>query len=538
MILGSRMPRVFTPPLRPLTRQTSLGFEAIDVWATVFGKDLMPHQEEILVRSLELAPGSTTADEFPRLRFKTVLLLMARQNGKTYVMTARGLWRMLMWSGPGEPAPVVLGLAHRLGPTEEILEKAIQQLKAAPAAAGLIAKRSDTNGNKYVRLRSGAKWLTQAATDDAGRSESVTDVLFDELRQQRSWDAWTAAENTTNSIFSSQTLGVSNAGEAKSTVLRGLRTSAMKEAESLRAHLDAHGTAEGWAGDASICILEWSAPEGADVDDVGALAQANPAMNREQNGRVFLTSEDLLSKAARIGQPGEDGLPEHKYRTENMCQWVTVAAEPTFPPEQVEACTDPRSEIAAGSPLVYSVDTSVNDKTSWIAVAGWRADESVHVEVIAKRRGTHWISGFLKDLEEPGPVVIQGRGAPASSLITWLANEGFDVRKCEGSEQTNALTQLDDAISEGTIRWRPQGALLRAMKDTARKRTGEVALLDRYNSPIDAAPLCAGMFARWGLVNLDLAKTTSAYADDYADWYQTGDSTPEKADEDWRWWDS
>src|SRR5699024_4830034 len=64
--------------------------------------------------------------------------------------------------------------------------------------------------------------------DDGGRGLSVTDLAFDELRQQRDWESWSALTNTTNARYSSQTIAVSNAGEGKSVVLRSLRTQALK----------------------------------------------------------------------------------------------------------------------------------------------------------------------------------------------------------------------------------------------------------------------------------------------------------------------
>ncbi|MGQ4544544.1 hypothetical protein ACUH97_08015 [Dermabacteraceae bacterium P13088] len=531
------MPRIFTPPLRELTPETSFGFEACDLWRDAFGYELMPHQREVLVRSLELEPGAFTSDEFPKLRFKTVLILIARQNGKTYVMSARALWRMLMWQGPGEGAPLILGLAHKLDAAEEILSTAIKTLRGCDETRQLIAHVHNTNGNKYVEMHNGARWKAQAANDDAGRSLSVTDLLFDELRQQRSWDPWTAAENTTNSIFSSQVIGVSNAGEDKSVVLKGLREKAIKEADSLRAWIDEHGTYEGWDGNRSLCILEWSSPDGADIHDVHALAQANPAMNREQNGRVFLTSQMLLDKADLVGT---NGMPEHRFRTEIMCQHVTVEADPPFPPEQVEACTDEGSAGAEGAPVVYAVDVSHDRSTAWIAAATFREDERAHVEVITRRPGVHWVDDFLSALVTPGPVVIQGRGAPASSLITWLAKKEHDIRRCEGTELTNSLSQFDDALAEGTVRFRPQGALERAMSNGARRPTGEVALLDRSNSPVDISPLCAVVMALWGLMNLDLEpakKPDSAYGDNYGEWYDGAAEPVPENDTDRGWWE-
>ncbi|MCG2991006.1 hypothetical protein, partial [Escherichia coli] len=81
--------------MRELTPETSLGFEAIEA-AKIAGRRLHPWQEWFLIHSLELALGSFTYDEFPKLRFKTVLLLVSRQNGKSFIMSTRLLWRMLM----------------------------------------------------------------------------------------------------------------------------------------------------------------------------------------------------------------------------------------------------------------------------------------------------------------------------------------------------------------------------------------------------------------------------------------------------------
>ena len=72
--LGKTVPRIHTKPLRELNEDTSLGFEAIEA-AKIAGRRLHPWQEWFLIHSLELAIGSFSYDEFPKLRFKTVLLL-------------------------------------------------------------------------------------------------------------------------------------------------------------------------------------------------------------------------------------------------------------------------------------------------------------------------------------------------------------------------------------------------------------------------------------------------------------------------------
>ncbi|WP_287004645.1 MULTISPECIES: LAGLIDADG family homing endonuclease [Gordonia] len=91
---GREEPRVFTPPLRELTRETSHGWAAIAFAETVLGVTLFPWQKWLLIHALEL-------DEVSRYRFRTVVVLVARQNGKaldidTPILTTNG------WSTMGE----------------------------------------------------------------------------------------------------------------------------------------------------------------------------------------------------------------------------------------------------------------------------------------------------------------------------------------------------------------------------------------------------------------------------------------------------
>ena len=72
--------RIFTQPLRELTPETSLGFATIEYAKTVLGKTLYPWQEWALIHSLEIV-GSLNGDW--KFRFREVLFLISRQNGKT-----------------------------------------------------------------------------------------------------------------------------------------------------------------------------------------------------------------------------------------------------------------------------------------------------------------------------------------------------------------------------------------------------------------------------------------------------------------------
>lgn len=503
-LLGRTEPRLFTKPLRELTPETSLGFEAIET-ARLFGRILHPWQEWFLIHSLELAPGSFTSDEFPRLRYKTVLLLVARQNGKSFIMSTRLLWRMIMWDAPEAEDPLVLGAAHKLNAAEEILDLSTRALLRSDAH-GLVERKSNVNGNKFLELTNGSRYKCEAASDDGGRGLSVTDLAFDELRQQRDWEAWSALTNTTNARFSSQVIAVSNAGTAKSDVLRGLRKQALERIADWAEYVESGVmAAEEFANshDTTLGLFEWSAPEDCPIWDREGWAQANPSMGYpDQSGICSITEDMIASKAALVGAGGKDGVPEHVFRTENLCQWVTAAVESVFPADVWEAGQDEDSDIADGSPRFLSVDVSHKREMAYISGAGFRDDGSAHVQVLEMRAGPEWVVPFLRDnFGKSGAeaVVVQGRGAPASSLIDLLEAENIPVIRCEGTDLGIAHGRFYDAVVAGRVFHAPQSVLDVAADEGQQKSLGEVLIWDRAKSPVDVAPLIACAQALWGL---------------------------------------
>ena len=81
MILGATEPRIWTRPLRKLTPKTSLGFAAIDYARDILHMTLFPWQEWALIHMLEII-GDLNKPEWT-FRYRTVVIMVARQNGKT-----------------------------------------------------------------------------------------------------------------------------------------------------------------------------------------------------------------------------------------------------------------------------------------------------------------------------------------------------------------------------------------------------------------------------------------------------------------------
>lgn len=522
---GKAVPRLWTRPLRELTPLTTFGFEAIKFAERDLGLQLHPWQKWFLLHSLELEPGYETGDPLPMLRYKTVVLLVSRQNGKSFVLSARLLWRMFMWNKGVKP-PLILSTAHKLSLAEEILDDAHRTVSLSEMH-DRIAQRSNTNGNKFFRLDNGARWKCEAASDDGGRGLSVTDLAFDELRQQKEWSAWAAMTNTINAVQSSQTIAVSNAGEAKSEVLRSLRAKALEEIDA-RAAAEKRG--EEYAPvDSSLGLFEWSAPDDCDIWDTAGWCQANPSLGHPNS----ITGDMLASKAALVGEPGA-GLPEHKFRTENLCQWVNVTADSLFSSEELEACLDPESMIAPDSPVYLSVDVSRDRKMTSLSIAGFRDDGKPHVEFVNQRAFTEWVPEFLANglAFKPAAVIMQGRGCAASSLIPFIEQAGTPVVRCEGADLPNSYGLFYDRVMEKSVSWIEQETLIGALSEIRTKSTGDAFLFNREKSPVDIAPACAAAFALWGLLNTVAgAKKESAYNSGEM-WYKQ----EEAEDEGGKWW--
>lgn len=152
-VLGREAARVFTPPLRDLvpavrdadgnvTRPaTTDGYSVIDFAEGVLRVKLLPWQKWFLIHALELLPNG-------RYRFRYVVLLVARQNGKSTVSQVLALWWLYVGGRIG-----VLGVAQDLGTAEEIWEDAVDLAESVPALDSEILKVWRRNGKKELVLR-------------------------------------------------------------------------------------------------------------------------------------------------------------------------------------------------------------------------------------------------------------------------------------------------------------------------------------------------------------------------------------------------
>ncbi|WAB09055.1 terminase [Arthrobacter phage Chridison] len=488
-LLGSEVPRIYTPPKRKLTPKTSLGFECIQFAEMVLGVHLYPWQKWILIHALELNPDG-------KFRFRTVVLLVARQNGKSLLLQVLSLWRMYV-----DNAPLVIGTAQNLDIAEKQWSEAVAFAEDNEDLAADITAVDKTNGKKSLRIAFKdaegntvrSQYKVTAATRKGGRGLSGDLVILDELREHTNWDAWGAVTKTTMARPRAQVWGVSNAGDASSVVLAHLRNQSHMAIES------------GETEDVSLGLFEYSAPDDYPTSDRRGWAMANPSVGHaDADGEIRLTEEALAAAH------GTD--PDPVFRVECLCQWVSTAALGPWEQGHWETLRDMSSKRVGG--YYFGVDVSWDRKYASIAMVGLREDGKTHVEIIAYRANTDWIVPWLKERKEREGllgVAIQENGSPVSSLLKEMVTEGIPIVGWAGGELGRGTAQFFDAVRDSKVRHLNQEVLNFAATTAQTKSIADYWVWDRKRSPFDISPLIAITAAFWALHQPVEEQQKSAY---------------------------
>jgi hypothetical protein len=478
-LLGSTTPRIWTPPLVrgrrgpcgcgcALTPATSLGFSATDFAEDVLGFDLIPWQRWLLIHALETRPDG-------RFRFRTVLVLVARQNGKTTIVEVKNLWKMFILR-----VPLIIGTAQNLDVSEESWDKAVEIVESIPELYAEVPRDGGVvrvNGKKSLKLVHGSRWKVAAASRKGGRGLSGDDVNLDELREHHTWDSWAAVTKTTMARRKAQIWAFSNAGDDRSVVLNDL-------VEKGRATVDDPGE------DASLGIFEWSAPDDCPIDDPAMWRLANPSLGYPQG-----ISVEALRAALETD-------PEPIFRTECLCQRVPDLLPSKIPLTAWVKCADPRSQISGG--VVLSWEVAWDRGHAAIGAAGYRDDGLPHLELVDYREGTDWIPGRIAEIAERHRIAaaVFNPSGPGASLATEVAERlpaKLDPKPLTAREAANSCGLMYDAAIAGQLRHLGDDRLLEMLRKSATRNLVDAWAWDLKHSVGEISGLCAVTSAFYGL---------------------------------------
>ena len=476
-MLGSTEPRLWTPPLRELTPETSFGFLVIEFAADVLRCPLDPWEEWLVIHACELLPDG-------RPRFRKLLVEVARQNGKTLVAVVLTLfWQFV------EAVPLILGTSTKLDYAKESWTKAVRLAEATPDLDRLRPAprwKRETNGEQESwtldpDTGAGSRYKIAACNGDAGRSLTVYRLILDELRQHHTYEAWDAAINAGNAVYDFQAWALSNAGDMRSVVLNDL------EAEALR-YID---TGE---GDYRLGLFKWAADDDADPLDIHALAQANPNLGRR------IDPEALLAEAAAAVAKGGEKLTG--FKTEAMCIRVKIH-DPAVDPGAWRRCLDVGTLADVRGRVACCVDVAPDGLHASLVAAAVLADGRARVEVVKAWEGEDCVDqlrrGLAKLLARVRPRALGWfPNGPAASLAADLADrpgwppKGVTVEAIRG-DVTAACMGLAEQVMSVRVAHSDDPLLNAHVGGAERLRRGDAWVFSRKGEGhCDAAYAAAG----------------------------------------------
>jgi hypothetical protein len=471
VVQGSPTPRIWTPPLRELTPETSFGYDLID-FAEAIGWPLDPWQAWLAIHMGELLPDG-------RPRFRMVLALVARQNGKTLFSRVLTLYWMYV-----EQVPLVLGVRAAREMAKESWRKVIEMAGANQWLAEVPhTERYTLSEECFTAERSAYRFA--APNQRAGRSFTVHRGVLDELRELHDWDTYNALVNAMNAVPHAQAVAITNQGEAGAVVLDSLRDSAITFIETGQ-------------GDPRLFLAEWSAPNGADPTDPEALALANPDLGNR------LQLDSIIGQAIRAKAAG--GVELAGFRTEVMCQRVTLLDSAIDEDAWRAAGTDQPVNLADHrDKLALCVDVALDGSHATL-VAAAQIDGITHVEVVQVWQGYDATARLRRDL----PAVVERLrpralgwfpAGPAASVAASLSAKAGGRSWARGRTRVAELTTetaavcmgLAEQVSAGEVRHARDEMLTAHVQATQKLRRGDAWVFTRRgSSPIDGTYALAG----------------------------------------------
>ena len=328
---GATKPRLQSVPLKGKSK-----FNDVLEIAKLLNVSFLPYQEYVLKDIL-------TVDKKDMFVRKLSLLLISRQNGKTFLARMLILTHLLKWNTD------VLIMSSNRSMALETFRQVANSLENNDHFKGMVKQIRYANGTESIEMLSGARLDVVAATRDGSRGRSINGMLYIDEVREISEDGYRAAMPVTRAHANATVLLTSNAGDAFSTVLNQLRERALDNPPK------------------SFGFYEYSAPQYCKLDDRAAWAQANPALG-------YTITEAAIEEAIATS-------PIENTRTETLCQWIDSLSSP-WPHGILEDTSDNSLTIPPGGYTVFGFDVSPSRRNASLVAGQLLPDGRIGVGIL------------------------------------------------------------------------------------------------------------------------------------------------------------
>jgi len=454
------------PPERPPRWSTTRSVErrtlgrAFDEIASVLGFMLFGWQQLAADVALEVDPITRA------LRYRTVGISVARQNGKTLLVIIRVAMELI------RPRRTVVYTAQDRNYARRQWEKHCDLLMAIPAFRREVRDYIKANGRETLKMRNGSEYLIVTPNEDAGRSLTVDLAVIDEAYSQQSLALIGGLSSTMVTRPSAQLWILSNAGTFTSVLFR---------------HYTEVGRAATTDPRSRTCWLEWAADRDADLLDVEAWADANPAL--ELPGGPILSALE-----AELLDTGED-----TFRREHLNQWLDLGTLTGVDAVAWAACFDP---TLPPEKVTLSIDITPERDRGTISAAGETSPgRTLHEVVQASADLAGLTAKTIKYAKRHRAIVIVDRASPAGACIPALERAKVKVEMIAQPEMVRACGEFHDSVIAGRIGHRNDPRLTDAVLGATKRKVGDGWVWDR-RAGADITALTTATLARWGCLTV------------------------------------
>ena len=422
---GATKPRVHSPLLKGESK-----LDDVKDIAKIIGEELLPWQEFVLKDML-------TVDKKGMWVRKSCLLLISRQNGKTFLARMLILAHLLKWDSKN-----VLIMSSNRSMALETFRQVAHALENNDHLKGFVKQIRYANGTESIEMLSGARLDVVAATRDGSRGRSVNGLLYiDEIREITE-EGFRAATPTTRAHPNSQTLLTSNAGDAFSTVLNDLRERALDYPPK------------------SFGYYEYSAPQYCKIDDRAAWALANPSLG-------YTISEEAIEEAIATS-------PIENTRTETLCQWIDSLSSP-WPHGVLEDTSDSTLEMSVGAYTVFGFDVSPSRRNGSLVAGQLLPDGRIGIGILETYSSQVAIdelkmAASIKawaDIYRPRLVCFDKYAT--QTIADRLTNSGVVCEDVSGQQFYKACGDLLEGLVNARVVHNGQAELIQQMNNCAAK---------------------------------------------------------------------
>ena len=424
VLRGATKPRIQSIPIKGKSK-----LDDVKQLCEIIGMPLLPWQEYVLKDML-------TVDSKGMFIRKLNLCLLSRQNGKTHLARMLILAHLLKWDSKN-----ILIMSSNRSMALDTFRQVAQVLENNDHLKGFVKQIRYANGTESIEMVDGTRLDVVAATRDGSRGRTADFLYIDELREV-SEEGYRAAIPTTRARPNAQTLLTSNAGDAFSVVLNGMRERALENPPK------------------SFGFYEYSAPQYCKITDRAAWAMANPALG-------YTITEEAIEEAIATS-------PIENTRTETLCQWIDSLASP-WPHGVLEETSDSTLTIPVGGYTVFAFDVSPSRRNASL-VAGqilpdgrigvgilqtWESQVSVDDLKIAVDIKAH------ADLYRPRQICYDKY--TAQSIADKLSNAGQITQDISGASFYQSCGDLLDALVNKRLVHAGQANWIQQMNNCAAK---------------------------------------------------------------------